>query len=182
MGRDKALVPLFGKPLIEHVLENVSGLGDEILITTNQPEQYAFLNIRTAQDKIPGAGALAGLSTALSSARGEHILLVACDLPFVQRPLLEYLIGLAASADVVVPEWEGYLEPLIAVYSRNSLEVVNQSLLRGQIRMTSLFPLVKVRTVSQSEIEEFDPEGLSFFNVNTPEDLITAEKILNQKG
>jgi molybdenum cofactor guanylyltransferase len=179
MGQDKALVPLRGKPLINHVLDRVSGLGDEVLITTNSPDDFSFLDLPTVQDKSPGAGALAGLATALNGARGEHVLIVACDLPFLQQPLLRYLIELTPKADVIVPEWNGELEPLVAVYARKCLTEVDHSLSQGEMRMVSFFPRVKVHRVFQHEIMALDPGGLSFFNVNTPEDLATAERILD---
>jgi molybdenum cofactor guanylyltransferase len=182
MGRDKALVPLRGKPLIEYVLEQVSGLGDEILITTNNPDDFAAFDLPTIQDRTPGAGALAGLSTALTAARGDHVLIVACDLPFLKRPLLRHLLDLAPTADVIIPEWNRSLEPLVAVYARKCLVEVNAALNRGEMRMVSFFPQLNIRKVGHSEIEELDPDGLSFFNVNTPEDLETAEKFLDPEG
>ncbi len=92
MGRDKARVLLAGRPLITHVLDRVAHLGTEVLVTTNVPEDYAFLGVRLAADEQPGAGALAGLRTALRAASHETVLVLACDLPFVCLPLLEHML------------------------------------------------------------------------------------------
>ncbi len=181
MEADKALLPLAGVPLIERLLQGLNGLGDEIVITTNHPAAYAYLGLRMASDREPGAGTLHGLSTALRAARGELVLVLACDMPFVCRPLLESMLRLADSADVVIPRWNGEYEPLHAVYRRACLPAVEQALARGDRRMISFFPAVQVRIVEQAEIAEIDPQGLGFFNVNTPEDLRQAEQILAQK-
>jgi len=181
MGKDKALLQLDGIPLIERLLQRVSGLGEEILITTNRPQDYQYLGLRMASDPEPGAGALHGLRTALKAARGQTVLVLACDMPFVSRPLLEHLLQLAETADLVVPRRGGEYEPLHAVYSKGCLPALEAALQQGERRMISFFPSLNLRTVEQEEIDRLDPEGLSFFNVNTPEDLRKAERILAQK-
>ena len=181
MGSDKALLRLDGIPLIERLLQRVSGLGEEILITTNRPQDYQYLGLRMASDPEPGAGALHGLRTALEAARGQTVLVLACDMPFVSRPLLEHMLQLSEAADLVVPRRGGEYEPLHAVYSKGCLPALEAALQRGQRRMISFFPSLNLRTVEQEEIDRLDPEGLSFFNVNTPEDLRKAERILAQK-
>jgi molybdopterin-guanine dinucleotide biosynthesis protein A len=181
MGTDKALLRLGGVPLIEHLLCRVDGLGDETLITTNRPQEYAFLGLRMVSDAEPGAGTLHGLQTALQAARGETVLVLACDLPFVSRPLLEHMLRLADRFDLVVPRSRGEFEPLQAVYSKRCLPAVQAALRRGDRRVTSFYPGLNLHTVEGPELDRLDPEGLSFFNVNTPEDLREAERILAQK-
>jgi molybdopterin-guanine dinucleotide biosynthesis protein A len=181
MGKDKALVKLHGKPLIEHVLEKVHGLGDELLITTNSPEKLEYLGVRLERDRIPGAGALHGLETALLSAEGEYVLLVACDAPFVRRRLLEHLIDLRSHGDVIIPMKDGRYEPLQALYKRAScLPAVGQALLSGEKRMISFFSSINVQTVDAKTLARLDPAGISFFNINTPADLVQAEEILRK--
>ncbi|HLF37750.1 MAG TPA: molybdenum cofactor guanylyltransferase, partial [Anaerolineales bacterium] len=171
MGRDKALLPLGGIPLIEHVLRRTAGLAEEVLITTNRPADLVYLGVRLVADREPGAGALPGLLTALEAAHGETVLLLACDLPFVCRPLLEHLLSLAHEAQVVVPQWKDNLEPLHAVYSNSCANAVRAAMQAGQPRVIDLLPRVTQRVVAEAEIAQFDPDGSSFFNVNTPQDL-----------
>lgn len=180
MGRDKALVRLAGRPLIQHVLDRAASLGDEILITTNHPEVYTFLDVRLVADAIPGQGALGGLQTALAAARGETVLLLASDMPFVSPLLLRHMLALAAEADVIVPRWKGEYEPLQAVYSKACLPAVGAALEAGKRRMISFYPDVQVRVVEELEISSIDPLGLSFFNINTPEDLVRADRIVGR--
>ena len=178
MGRDKALLPLGGMPLIEHVLQRVAGLGDEILITTNRPEDYAFLGKRMVEDRRPGAGALDGLLTALEAAYGKRVLLLACDMPFVSRPLLEHLLAIDTDAEVVIPRREGKLQPLHAIYSKSCVGPVREALGAGEKRMISFFPRIQSRIVEQETLDQYDPDGLSFFNANTPDELTRAEQLL----
>lgn len=178
MGRDKALIPLAGIPLIEHVLRRAESLADEVLVTTNRPEDYAYLGVRLVEDREPGAGSLHGLLTALEAAQGETVLVLACDMPFVCRPLLEHLVGLADQASVVIPRRGGEFEPLHAVYSKSCANPVREVLLAGQQRMTALLDQVPHRIVEDDTLMRFDPDGWSFFNVNTPQDLARAERVL----
>jgi len=180
MGRDKGLVLLRGRPMVSHLIDRVAELGDEILITTNRPEDYAFLGVRLASDDSPGAGALSGLRTALQAASGEKVLILACDMPFVSRPLLVHLTGLASQADVVIPRPAGDYEPMHAVYDKSCLTEIETSLELGDLRMISFFPRVRVLTVEDEELERLDPGKLSFFNINTPEDLAQAERLLGE--
>ena len=179
MGEDKALVHLAGITLIERVLARIDGLADEILITTNRPETLTHLNLRMVGDELPGAGALHGLKTALDAARGEIILVLSCDTPFVSRELLEHLLSRAHAADAIVPKHSDKYEPLQAVYNRAiCLPAVEAALVSGERRMISFYPQVHVLPIEEPILGELDPSGLSFFNVNTAEDLERAEQLL----
>lgn len=178
MGRDKALLSVGGVPLIERVLRQVAGLGQELLITTNDPERYAHLGLRMVPDSQPGAGALPGLLTALRAARYDRVLIVGCDMPFLSRPLLEHLAELAPQAEAVLARDGGQYEPLVAAYARSCIGAIESSLAAGEQRMISFLPQVRVITVDKAALDQLDPERLSFFNVNTPEELTRAEELL----
>ncbi len=179
MGEDKALIRLAGIPLIERVLARIDGLADEILITTNRPETLTHLNLRMAGDEVPGAGALHGLKTALDAARGEIVLVLSCDTPFVSRELIEHLLSRAHDADAIVPKHGDKYEPLQAVYNRSRcLPAVEAALGSGERRMISFYPQVHVLPIEEPILSELDPSGLSFFNVNTAEDLERADQLL----
>ena len=181
MGEDKALIQLAGTPLIEYVLDRIHGLADEILITTNRPEALAYLDLRMASDEIPSAGALNGLKTALSAALGEMILVLSCDTPFVSRELIEHLLDRAHEADVIVPRRDDKYEPLQAVYNRaHCLPAVETALESGEQRMVSFYKKVHVLPIEEPTLSELDPSGLSFFNINKPEDLDHAKDILKR--
>ncbi len=178
MGRDKGLVELAGKPLVEHVIERLAGLADEVIITTNHPEAYSAFGHRTAGDRQPGAGALAGLFTALEAAQGDRVLVAACDMPFASRALASRMLVLVAEVEAVVPRVGGEFEPLFAVYRRGCLPAVRRALDAGQKRVISFFPDIRLRAVEEPEARSIDADPYCFFNVNTPDDLVEAEQRL----
>lgn len=180
MGENKALLPFLGVPLIQRVIERVRPLAEELIITTNQPEQFEFLRLPAFPDIYPGRGALIGLHTALSAAQHPFVAVVACDMPFVNPQLLAYQLACLENegVDLVIPQTEQGYEPFHAVYRRNScLSAVKNALDTGLKRMISWYPQVKVREIGTNVVKQFDPEGLAFLNVNTPEEFIAAEMI-----
>jgi molybdopterin-guanine dinucleotide biosynthesis protein A len=174
MGVDKSFVLFQGRPMIEVVRERVVGLGDEVILITNNPAPYAYLGLPMFGDIYPDSGPLGGIYTAVQNARHPHTLIVACDMPWLNRPLLEYMVGLRETADIVVPRWEKFPEPLHAIYSKACLEPIREKLEARQLKITAFFGRVRLRFVDRPEIERFDPDGRSFANVNTPDDLERA--------
>jgi molybdopterin-guanine dinucleotide biosynthesis protein A len=185
MGEDKALKPFLKRPLIERVVERLRPIADELLVTTNHPEAYGFLGLPMFSDLKPGRGALGGLYTALASATHAAVAVVACDLPFVSAPLLVASAGilLQDGADVVVAETAHGLEPLHAVYRREACVGPIESAIRGgQWRMISWFSDVQVRKLDPDELAWYDPDGLAFRNVNTPEEFVEAEQLAIERS
>lgn len=179
MGENKALKPFLGRPLIERVIERLRPSADELMITTNEPEAYGFLGLPVCADIRPGRGPLGGLYTALSSARYATVAVVACDMPFASTPLLVAGAGLLQqeAADVVIAESAEGFEPLHAVYRRETcVPAIESAMDDGQWRMISWFQQVKVRKFTASELARYDPDGLAFWNVNTPEEFAEAER------
>jgi molybdopterin-guanine dinucleotide biosynthesis protein A len=184
MGQNKALMPFAGRPLIQRVIERVRPVAGEILIISNEPAAFEFLNLPVLPDRIAGRGVLGGLYTALFEAQSPFVAPVACDMPFVNAALLqaELELMLSGSADVVIPESPNGLEPLHAVYRRETcLPVVKEALLLEQRRLIGWFERVNVRVLTQAEAAEFDPDQTAFININTPDDLVRAE-LLAAKG
>jgi len=178
MGQDKALMPFLGRPLIQRVVDRLAPIADEILVTTNSPDKYRFLDLPLFQDLKPGRGALGGLYTALSSATGEAVAVVACDMPFASATLIEaaHRLLVEEDADVVIPD-SGGLEPMHAVYRcETCLPAIESAIEADKWRLISWFPQVKVRVLPPSEIKAFDPSSLIFWNLNTPEEFAEAEK------
>jgi molybdopterin-guanine dinucleotide biosynthesis protein A len=175
MGTDKSFVPLLGRPLIEHVLAQVAGLGGELILVTNRPEAYAYLGLPMFGDIYVDKGPLAGIHSALTHATHPHTLVVACDMPWLSRPLLAHMLTLRREADIVVPRWEEFPEPLHAVYAKACLPAVEASLEAGMLKITAFYGRLKVRFLDRDEIVPLDPLGRSFANVNTPDDLAAAQ-------
>lgn len=183
MGRDKGLVHFRGQPLIQRVVERLRPLAAEILVTTNHPEEYVFLGIPLTPDVLPGRGALGGLYTALKVARRPFVAVVACDMPFASLALLAYQRDLLASSayDLAVPQTEYGTEPFHAVYRRDvCLSLVSAALEQGKWRAEGWFSQADPRFLLPEEIRRFDPHGLAFYNINTPEELAGAEALAAQ--
>ena len=180
MGEDKALKTFLGRPLIQRVIERLSPIADEVILTTNRPENYAFLNLRLFSDLKPGRGALGGLYTAIASASNPIVAVVACDMPFASPTLLEaaskLLVDAEREVDVVIAKSEEGYEPLHAVYRREAcLPAIEAAIDADQWKVVAWFPQVKVRVLTSDEIKRYDPLGLAFWNVNTPEEFAKAE-------
>lgn len=183
MGTNKAFVKVGGQPIIERIIERVKGLGDEIVIIANNTDPYKHLGLPIRSDLIPGKASLGGLYTALASTQADYTLVLSCDHPFLNPDLLRYLIDLRDGYDVVAPlSADGYLQALHAVYSKACLEPIHKRLEANQLKIISFFPDVRVRKVTISEIEQFDPQHLSLINVNRPEDLAQAQRLAARWG
>jgi molybdopterin-guanine dinucleotide biosynthesis protein A len=180
MGEDKALKPFLGRPLIRRVVERLAPIADEVILTTNRPEDYFFLNLRLFPDLKPGRGALGGLYTAIASASNPVVAVVACDMPFASATLIEAAtkLLLEEGADVVIAKTEEGYEPIHAVYRRETcLPAIETAIEADMWKVIAWFPQVKVRVLTSEEIKRYDPSGLAFWNVNTPEEFLEAEKI-----
>jgi molybdopterin-guanine dinucleotide biosynthesis protein A len=180
MGEDKGRKLFLGRPLVTRVMERVSPVAAEIMVTTNHPADYAFVGRCLVPDLIPGRGALGGLYTALSSALFPVVAVVACDMPFASAALFTEAIRImvAEEMDVVIPHSESGLEPLHAVYRRSTcLPEVLAAIRKDQFKVISFFPAVRVREMSPDDVAKIDPSGLAFRNVNTPEDFEQAERL-----
>jgi molybdopterin-guanine dinucleotide biosynthesis protein A len=178
MGRDKALMPFLGRPLIQRVVDRMAPIADELIVTTNRPDDYRFLGLPLYPDLRPGRGALGGLYTALASATCQAVGVVACDMPFASPSLIEagYRLLVEEEADVVIPDSGEGLEPLHAVYRRETcLPAIESAIEADQWRLIAWFPQVQVRILQPDEVNLFDPTGLAFWNLNTPEEFAEAE-------
>lgn len=184
MGEDKALKPFLGRPLIQRVIERLAPIADELIVTTNHPEEYRFLGLRLTPDLKPGRGALGGLFTAVASASQPFVAVVACDMPFASPNLIEAANRLMVreGADVVIAKTDEGFEPIHAVYRRETCLPAIESAINGdQWRVIAWFPQVKVRVLTSEELQQFDPQGLAFWNVNTPEEFAKAEQLAQAK-
>ena len=180
MGEDKALKSFLGRPLIQRVIERLTPIADEVIVTTNRPDDFSFLGIRLFPDLKPDRGALGGLYTAIASAAHPQVAVVACDMPFASPGLIEAMGRLLVEkeADVVIVKSDAHYEPLHAVYRRKTcLPAIESAIAMDKWKAIAWFPEVKVYELTQDEVKELDPQGLAFWNVNTPEEFAEAERI-----
>lgn len=179
MGTDKSFVEIGGKPVIEHLIQRVTNLGQaETLLITNRPDEYAHLNLPMVGDVLPDKGSLGGIYTAIYYSQNPYTLTLACDMPFVSADLLKYMLSLRDGFDVVVPRVDQYPQGLHAVYGKACLDPIRQRLDADRLKVMGFYEAVHVRYIDEPEYQPFDPKGLSFFNINTPEELEQARQLL----
>lgn len=179
-GRNKAMEFFQGERLIDRQVRTVGSLFSEVLVITNEPELYLHLDVTIVRDVIPRQGPLGGIYTGLLFAQGKSVFVTACDMPFVQPAVVSRMVQLATDYDVVVPEKIEGLEPLHAIYSSRCLPHIEKMLADGRLQVINFFPAVKVCRLSSEEIGQLDPLGLSFFNINTPDDMDRAKELLEK--
>ena len=181
LGRDKAVEPFGGQPLIRRVIERVATLTDEIVVVVADAARGQALPLdgdhRVAVDVYPGGGSLGGIFSGLSAASADWGLVVACDMPFLNGSLLEHMLGLRGDYDAIVPQHGAFPEPTHALYSRGCLPHIEARLQAYDLKISGFFDEVRVRYLEEAEVRQFDPELLSFFNVNSPEDLARAHAL-----
>ncbi len=164
MGRDKSLLPVRGRPMIEHVYEQLKPHFKEVLISAADPGKYSFLDARVVPDETPGQGPLMGIACALPEAKHDLVAVVACDIPDVNIGLLKRMLRLATGFDAVIPRsGPDKYEPLFAIYRKSAAAAAREVLAAGKRRIIEIFERCKVRFV--------DLEGRGGVpNINTIED------------
>ena len=174
----KALLDVGGAPIIQRILDATASLASSIVVVDNDDSLAHLPGVRIVPDSETRAGVLTALHSGLSAADGELCLVIACDMPFLNASLLEWLVRQAEGFDVVMPITDGQMEPMHAVYRREPcVRAIGEALTRGEKRMISYLGAVRVREVKEDELRGLDPELRSFFNINTSEDLDRARAL-----
>ena len=184
LGRDKALVDLDGENLLQRVISRLGFLNSEIILVTAGGEQsFNIANhpkLKIVTDIYSGKGPLVGIYSGLVSSSSFYNLIVACDMPFLNRHLIGYMLDISNGCDITIPRLENMFEPLHAVYSKSCVRAIEKLLAEDSLKIDRLLKMVKVRYVEAGEIDRFDPEHLSFFNVNTKADLDIARGLVEK--
>lgn len=169
MGRDKALLPFGGRPLVSRSVEACRALFARTLLVGGARAALRALGVPVIADDCPGSP-LGGLITALRHAGTPWIFALACDLPWPEPRLMARLVELRTGYDVVVPRSAAGYEPLCAVYGSGCLAPLERLLAAGTLRLFDLYPLVRTRVVPLAELAELVTPGRTFVNINTPEE------------
>ncbi len=170
-GTNKAYVKISGTPMILKVIKVMRELFRHIVLITNDPDEYASLGFDMYEDIIKGLGPLGGIYTALLSIEGGAGFFTACDMPFIKKDLVEYMLEVGSGFDAVVPRVEDKTEPLHAIYTKACIPAIKEVIDNGEFQVNRIYPMISVRYVEMEEIARFDPGFNSFFNINRPDDL-----------
>ena len=174
MGQAKALLDFDGEPLIAHIVRALKLMFDEVVIVAAPKQELPPLATTVVRDEVAYQGPVGGIYYGLKAAGGQFSFVTSCDAPFLNTALIAYLTAQISGYDVVVPYWEERYQPLHAVYRRSVLPLLKEQLEQGELRPVYLFDKVRTRTVNGDEIKALDPDGLTFLNMNTPQDYQAA--------
>lgn len=174
MGQAKALLEFDGEPLIAHLMRGLKELFPDIVVVAAPGQELPPMAATLARDEVAYQGPVGGIYYGLKAARGDACFVTSCDVAFLNPSLIAHMVAQMTNHDVVVPYWEDRFQPLHAVYRRSVLPLLAAQLERGELRPVYLFDKVRTLTIGADEIRRFDPEGLSFFNMNTPADYQAA--------
>jgi len=183
MGMDKRFLTIHAQPLVVWVVERLRALVDEVIVAALDPTELDGIGVRVVTDVYPGRGVLAGVHAGLKAAHGEWAFVVAGDMPFLNPTLVQAMMDLTqdGKADIIMPQWQGNLEPLHALYRPSVCAPAAEAALQaGKRRIVAFYPDVRVHIIPQDDIARWDPDGHSFFNVNTPEDWQMAMELLER--
>ncbi len=189
MGVEKAFIELGGSTIIERVIDTIGQIVSEIIIVTNAPEDFVHVKARYIRD-LPigivkdihrGIGALGGLHSGLYHAAEDQVFICACDMPFINPELVRFIVKVLDKSDAAVPVVQGFFEPLLAAYSKRCIDSIERDIEKGERQILSFYDSVKLRKINEWELRVFDRDLHSFININSPKDLIEAEKILMTK-
>lgn len=187
LGEDKLQVIVGRKHLLEGVLSRACTVCSDAIVVTGKEGDVPPLNgsspsFRVVHDAMAEKGPLVGIYTGLSASDTFFNFVFAGDMPFLNHALLNYMWDSVDDFDIVIPDLNGLVEPLHAIYSKNCLAPIKFLLSREQFSVHQILPLVKVRRINSTEIDRFDPEHWSFFNINTREDLEKARRRAKRMG
>jgi molybdopterin-guanine dinucleotide biosynthesis protein A len=170
-GTNKAFVEIHGTKLIERVIHVMGSLFERLVLVTNTPHEYSYLALPMVEDMIKGLGPIGGIHTGLETISDETGFFVACDMPYLNETLLRHMVVLKEGFDAVIPRIGWMVEPLHAIYTKQCLPAIRESLNSRTYQAMRFFQKIRVRYVDEEELRRFDPQLRSFLNINKPEDL-----------
>jgi len=171
MGFQKPLLLVNRRNLIEIVIERLKDLFSEIIVGGKGEQRIYGKEFIFVEDLYDRRSPLVGIYSGLKASKNQLNFVVACDMPFVNRNLVKYMLKIAGDYDVVVPVVRGYFEPLHTVYTKNTVNVIEEEIERGNLKVTSFYDRVNVKEIPEKIVRKYDPELMSFINLNTPKDL-----------
>jgi molybdopterin-guanine dinucleotide biosynthesis protein A len=178
-GSDKALAPWGTSSMSGTVMNVLLTVFPNVLVVTKKPALFSLFRgerVKVVPDYFPGSSSIGGLFSGLSESLTRINFVCACDMPFLQAPLIEAMCARVHDADALVPVWQRIPQPLCAVYSRSSLPTLAAMIGRNDLKIKSLFGKIATRFFVDSDIRRFDPDGISFMDIDTVEQYEHAKK------
>ena len=186
MGTNKALLQIGGKTLIQIFVDLLDSLFMEVVISSNEPQLFQFINKKLIKDLTPGRGPLGGIHSTLQSTKNEKNFLISCDMPFINKEIINYKCDYKSDKMIILPKADGRIQPLCGIYSKKALPEV-ESLLKESNQKDSSLKGSIYELLNRVDTEIIDVTSMNFyhpdlfFNINTPDDFLYAKKILEPK-
>jgi molybdopterin-guanine dinucleotide biosynthesis protein A len=174
-GQNKAFLELDGIRLIDRVTAAMRNIFRQVILITNEKERYEYLGLPTIEDLIKGLGPIGGIYTGLMTISGQAGFFVACDMPFINRPLVRYMVDIKDNYAAVVPTGAGGIEPLHAIYSQSCLGPIKELIDAQRLQVRLFYEQVSVRYVTQDEIRRFVSPQRALLNINTPDEFVRIQ-------
>ncbi len=167
----KAFIEVNGQTIIQRSINVLKQLFSDVAIVTNQPELYTYLTMPMLGDIYDSRGPMTGITTALLNSSHQWNFVSACDMPFIDTAVIQYMTSQRKGYDAVVPVVSGKVEPLFALYSKRLLPSMEKSLLQNKKSLRDFLNNKRVKYITTSEVRKFDNVDISFINLNTPRDI-----------
>ena len=181
-GRDKARLELGGRSFIDRILTAIDRCFKELLLVTREPDLYRNLPVTIVEDIFNIRTPLTGIHAGLVNMDADYGFCTSCDTPLLKTALVRILVSnIDVHHDIVVPSVGTYFQPLCAVYSKRCIPFIEDQLRRGEVKTDGIFKALKVKKVPYEQLQKVDPKLTSFYNVNTPEDFISAKTIFSRR-
>jgi len=186
-GQNKAFLRINGIRLIDHIAEQMKRIFARVMLVTNQPREFQYLNLPLVEDLVKGLGPIGGIYTGLTAISEQAGFFVACDMPLLHQGLIRYMIDTMDAYEAVVPSVGKWVEPMHAVYARSCLAAIKGLIDKKRYPVRLFYDQVSVRYVREEEIRQFCPPEEAFLNVNTPEEfdriryLVKVQEALKQR-
>jgi molybdopterin-guanine dinucleotide biosynthesis protein A len=179
MGEDKRFLSIGEETLYEHSLGVLRSVFQSVVVVIAQDSSPIKSDVPVLRDLIPDCGSLGGLYTGLKQSATPSVFAVACDMPFLNPLIVRYFIDVRGAADLVMAKLQNGLQPMHALYHQRCLPAMERLLHAHELSIQRLTadPSLRVRLITADELSGMDPDGRSFYNVNTPADLFTARTI-----
>lgn len=177
-GREKAFLRIGEERILDKIYCVFKELFDEIIIVTNSPHQFVDWDLDIVTDLFDIRSSLTGIHAGLFYASNPYVFYSACDAPFLKKEVVETVLdGIDDGIDIVIPETSAGREPLCAAYSKRCLNIAEQHLRQQKLKIQLAFRKCRIKTISEKKLRQKDPDLISFFNINTPEDLERAQEM-----
>jgi len=178
IGENKAFLEIKGERIIDRTVKLFKGIFSQVILVTKTPLEYSYLDLEIILDLIPKSGSLIGIYTGLFYSSYAHSFVAACDMPFLNTKVIEYMINISRHYHVVIPHLPAGYHPLHALYSKRCMKFIEELIRKDNLKIIDFFKKVKVREIKSDEMNLLDPTMSAFLNINTPEDLEKIKRLL----